>query len=147
MVRYWRLSHRLYSPQAWTIHLSEEPAWAHVVETVWNGLCVVTRGWVGGHGQSRLYNSVVWRVPIGRSRWDRSEPGRPWLENSLGSVLYSVENWMLTRSAEHGHEIVEIPITEEIARQIDEEFVEDILNLHDEAPGADLAGKVRRADQ
>lgn len=146
MRRHWRLVHRssdLYESE-WVVALSEEPAWAHLAESVWNGLCVATRGWIGGHGQSRLYNAVVWRVPAGRPKWDRSVPEDPWLENSLGSVLHRLESWMLTRSDVHMNEIVEIPITADVARQIDGEFVEDVRDLDDEAPGAGLAAEVRR---
>ena len=70
-------------------------AWA-AAEAFANLLCGLTNGRLFGHGLGEW----AWRIPVGRARWDRTDPGDPWLENSLAGCLMDMENAVLYRSGD-----------------------------------------------
>lgn len=117
----WNLS---ASRDGWSVQLREEPWWAQLLDSAWDRACGLSHGWLGGHNLPEVF----WRIPLGRPQWDRDDPDDPWLENSVASRLYNLESFMLGWGHRHGRDVVTVPITENVARAINPEFVEDWLD-------------------
>lgn len=79
-----------------------------------------------------LRHEWLFKVPVGKPEYTTDDDGK-WLENSLGSFLYSVENWIATRSslAYDRCEVAVVPITPEQAKVLWPEWstlIDDILD-------------------
>lgn len=114
------------SRDGWAVHVREEPRWAQLAEAAWDRLCWLTRGWVGGHNLP----DVLWRITVGRPRWDRDDPDGPRLENSLAGKLFDLEQWAMSRTHHHGRELAVIPVDETVARQVQPDFVQEWTEMH-----------------
>lgn len=118
MIRKWNLSS---GKAGFKIHTYEVPRHAAILEAVFDHLCWLTSGWLGGHGMPGKF----WEIPVGRAV--RDEEG--FLENSLAGKFYDLENAVYQYSFRKEANHVRVDITSEQARAIDPKFVADMEEI------------------
>lgn len=118
MIRKWQLSSSRFG---FKVRTYEVPRHAVLLESVFDKACWLTGGWLGGHGMPEKF----WEIPVGRAVYD--EEG--YLENSIASKFFDLEQAVFTYSFKRETNAVEIEITAEQARAIDPEFVGDMEEI------------------
>ena len=135
-MRVWNIS---YGQNGYSLVLEDVKPWAMALERGFERLCDLTGGRAGGHG----LGDWAWKVPLGRPKYDLSDPDEPWLENSLASALMDLENWTFNFGFKHGTERFlwkkdeRIWLTHERAVAIDPSFVDTCDHLGDDDEDAD----------
>lgn len=119
MVRKWTLSS---GKAGFKINTYEVPRHVVIFEAAFDKLCWLTGGWLGGHGMPTKF----WEIPVGPAV--RDEEG--YIENSIASKFYALENAVYQWSFKSETNHVEILITEDEARAIDPKFVSDMEEIH-----------------
>jgi len=117
-MRKWNLSSSRFG---FKVHTYEVPRHAVVLESAFDKLCWLTRGWLGGHGMP----GKLWEIPLGRAKYD--EEGD--LENSIASKFADLEQSVYQYGFRRETNRVEIDITPEQARAIDPEFVKSMEDI------------------
>lgn len=102
------------------IEIIDVPQRYVILEWVWNKLCILTWGWAGGHGMPHL----LWYLPVGWPKWDRSDPDDHYLVNSLPVVLMELENRILFLRDRRNKEklVADIDVTVETVVKIQPDF-------------------------
>lgn len=110
----------------YAIVLEDVKFWAYALETGFERLCDLSGGRLGGHN----LGDWAWKVPVGRSKWDLSEPDDPWLINSLAGRLADLENWTFNVGWKRGTKTYpSIPLTHDQATAIHPDFVTEIDDI------------------
>lgn len=115
----------------WSVVIKDTPHRYIFLECLWDRLCWLTRGWLGGHGK---FPAFFYRIPTGPAKWDMSDPDGPWLENNLPAAFMELENWVLFLGEYRGKvkEVAKIPVDKEIARKISPDFVGTFDDDHEQ---------------
>lgn len=119
-MRYWVVSYSMKGGYELLMYDSY-PAWKRALTVVWDFLCNLTRGWLGGHGLPEAF----WEIPLGIPRFDVDQGGR-FLVNSFAWKMCELESWVLNKLdvKDDKNLLGSIPITMEQAQLLAPDFVE-----------------------
>lgn len=106
----------------WSLLIRDCPLYKEFAGRSWAWLCDLTGGRLGGYGGG----SIMWKIPIGRAKWDYTTFGEddPILINSVGSKLYDI--WNAIMNWGDGRNVVWISIDRDTAYKIDPEWVTEV---------------------
>lgn len=126
VMRDWSLN--IQKDEGWTVRLYDDVSLAkEAVGFVWDSLCILTQGWIGGHGLPEVF----WKIPVGKPQWDDEYEI---YDNSIAALLYRFENWLYMK-IDHDDEVIKLHVTSDTARHLDPDFV-SIFEGDDESVGS-----------
>src|SRR4051794_9907502 len=96
------------------VHLEEAPAWAYAVEWLYTTLDRASFCTLCG---TRL-GEWVWKVPVGRPKYEVEEDDERYLTNSIGGKLYDLTNWALNTAHRHRTGFDAVKIDDELGKKL-----------------------------